>query len=386
MVILKGLIGLIVLPLHLCFASENVNGFLRPEEVNALPLRSAERSVLKLQLGPVMHGTAFAISKDVLVTNVHNMTSCLSDHGMLESGYDGSQGPLGCGSFAVLDSEVSSTKKVQLLGASPRYNHHGMDLAILRVPGLNANPVPLSSAGLRMNEPVFVVGYPGRTYRSQSALKEKLDALGEALELVSESQEKISALVPQILSSEDIFKVWVHDFSLIQQKVFWSSSLLRSLVGESWKPLRAWKSQDAGQYQAAFNDFFEILKRKINLRYRLVMEAYIKARPDYRDADNQLRVTGGVSYKQTEPGVVLLKGDATRGSSGSLVVDTHGSAVGLLFGLQALEVDSDETCLLDAKLTNYESIYFQYCPAFGPAVISSHAILEKLDEWGVEFE
>ena len=38
---------------------------------------------------------------------------------------------------------------------------------------------------------------------------------------------------------------------------------------------------------------------------------------------------------------------------------------------------------LDAIMTDFESINFNYCPALGPTVVSSKAIHKKLVDWGI---
>jgi hypothetical protein len=51
-----------------------------------------------------MHGTAFLISTDgLMLTNVHNVKSCLDAHGLAFSGYNGKNGDLDCTELSMFD-------------------------------------------------------------------------------------------------------------------------------------------------------------------------------------------------------------------------------------------------------------------------------------------
>ncbi|MBK7845402.1 MAG: hypothetical protein IPJ71_17285 [Bdellovibrionales bacterium] len=367
------------------FATANTEGFFNPGYLPHFPLSSVENSVFKIEIAPKMHGTAFAISNEVMVTNVHNVTQCLRDYGYVDTGYDGSRGPLNCKSLALILPDSSKAKGIKLLGSNSRHGNGGWDFAIIKLSGLNAVPISLGKSGPVAGESLFVAGFPGATYRGKEAILEKIEKFVDLFEAIFETQSKLGSIDTNKKSSEEIFQLFLKDgFTKLQPHTTWSEFLSGSLIGRSWNPLLAWQNESSATYYQNLIRHIELFKKDSFILLSMVQKGSYIAITGYPDADGSLKVSKAELHRDAEPGVKILHGDATPGSSGSLVVNEAGVAVGILFQIRGLDPDSNELCSLDAIMTDFESINFNYCPALGPTIVSSDIILKKLAEWDVE--
>ena len=381
---LRTLLVLILINPIISLAASSYDGFYEPGDLPQFPLTSIEKSVFKIEIAPEMHGTAFSISSEILVTNVHNVTQCLRDHGYVDTGYDGSKGPLDCNSLALILPDSSKVKGIKLLGSNSRHNNSGWDFAIIKLSGLNANPIKLRPNGIGTGELVYVVGFPGTTYRAKPAIEKSVNQFVDLFEAIFEVQAKIGIIDPNNKTSQEIFQTWLPEgFTKLQPNTVWSELLSGSLLGDSWNPLLAWQSESPKDYFRNLNNHIENFKKDSFILLSMVEKGSYNAVDNYPDADGSLKVSKAIYHRDAEPGVKILKGDATPGSSGSLVVDTNGFAVGILFQIRGLDPDSNELCSLDAIMTDFESINYNYCPALGPTIVSSEPIHKKLAEWGI---
>ncbi len=173
---MKYLISIIFLYSTHLFANQstiNYSGFDDPKDLLDLPFKNDLRnSVFKIVIHKEagMFGTAYALKEDILLTNVHNITQCLRDHGMIDSGYDGSKGPLICKSLSLIDSQGNDLNSVELLGSNNRHNNDNKDFAVIKIKGLNANPIVLNANGPQIGSLLYVAGFPSKTYRSPEKL------------------------------------------------------------------------------------------------------------------------------------------------------------------------------------------------------------------------
>ena len=328
-------------------AMSNFEGFFAPNDLPQFPLSAPERSVFKIEIASNMHGTAFSISSEIMVTNVHNITQCLRDHGYVDTGYDGSKGPLDCKSLALIFPDTTKAKGIKLLGSNSGHGNGGWDFAIIQLAGLNATPLRLSKTGIITGESVYVVGFPGATYRSKEAIDEKLEKFVELFEAIFEVEAKIGAIDANSTTSQEIFQIFLQDgFTKLQPNTTWSEFLSGSLLGRSWNPLLAWQSENSEVYYGNLVKHIEFFKKDSFILLSMVEKGSLKATPGYPDADDSLKVSKAEFYREAEPDIKILKGDATPGASGSPVVNKAGVAVGILFQIRALDPDAKEFCIV----------------------------------------
>ena len=370
---------------HSGFASTNCEGFFTPSQVPRLPISDPHKTVFKLEIGQAeMHGTAFAISSELLVTNAHNIRRCLLDHGLEGTGYSNEKGPLQCDSLDILSADEAKKFKFSLLGSTLYQGGNDLDFAIIRVPGLNAKPVTLVHNTFTEGSELFVIGYPGETFRSKAALQTKLNSLDLLFKIVFDSGNELSSLDLSQLTSEELMLIWLNRFFIkLQPHVAWSDYLSGELLGKEWLPLMAWQSEPPNLYLRNLTGHLDTFKKTL-LLFQLILErSYISAIEDYNDADGKLRVSKSIYSHSVTDSIHILEGDATPGSSGSLVLDTEGNAVGILNSIRV--IDFKTTCSRAAMGTNWESINFQRCSELGVGIISSGAVIEKLQEWGIDY-
>ncbi len=361
------------------------SGFYDPKTLVNLPLKDAGNSVFKIVIlkEAGMFGTAYALQEDVLLTNVHNITKCLTDYGLFDSGYDGSKGPLPCKSLSLIDGIGNELNSVELLGSNSRHHNDDRDFAVIKVKGLKANPILLNPNGPQIGSPVFVVGFPSETFRSPSKLNKKLDILGNAISIVFEIEKKIKDL-NQSSTSQDLYTIWIADgFKKLQPLVKWNEFLSGSVLGREWNPFIKWQSEDAVVYRKNLLEHIKHLKTDVYGFIQMIEKSQLRNGKHELDADGSLKVSKG-KINSISGNTVLIEGDATPGSSGSAVVDSSGSSVGILFQIRRGCENENDICLLDAFMTDFESIRFSYCPSLGPAVVSSKIIYKTLESWGVK--
>lgn len=361
------------------------SGFYNPHEVVNFPLNhEIKNSVFKLVIYKEagMFGTAYALSEDILLTNVHNITQCLIDHGMIDSGYNGSKGPLSCKSLSLLDGKGNQFNSIELLGSNSRRNNDDKDFAIIRVKGLEAIPITLSPNGPELEAPVFVVGFPSATYRSPKKLAEKMTTMVDIIEVVFKI-ERIIEDMDLSSSSQDLFSAWMENgFRKLQPLMSWNEFLSGSTLGREWNPLLAWRSEDSSTYRKNLTSHIKNLKLEAYNFIQVIEKSQLKNQKTL-DADDNLKVSNG-KVNLISGNVALLEGDATPGSSGSVVLDSSGSSVGILFKIRGVGKDTNNICVLDAIMTDFESIRFSYCPSLGPAMVSSKVIFQTINSWGIK--
>lgn len=384
---MKNLASILFLTSQVAFGASQFEGFFSPQEVSHFPVQSIEKSVFKLEIGPQMHGTGFAISPDVLITNVHNVTQCLRDHGYVESGYDGSKGPLECKTLNLRYADLSTPQsgRVRLLASNARYDNGGIDFAVIQISGLKAHPLRLSQSNLKSSEIAFVVGFPGQTFRSTQARMLQLENLKDVIDAIFGAESLLGSIDAKTKTSQAIFEVWQNEvFLKLQPLTSQSNFLSGSLIGNSWIPLLAWQSESSQNYLDNLKIHLELFKKDTFMLMKMIEQNLSIAQSNYPDADNSLKVSRAKFFRSAEAGVQILEGDATPGSSGSVVLDSSGMAVGIVFQIRGLNPEFREMCTLDAIMTDFESIHFNYCPAMGPAIVSSDAILRKLNQWQIK--
>lgn len=364
----------------------NYSGFYDPEVVEDLPLnKDVRNSVFKLVIlkGARMYGTAYSIHEDVLLTNVHNISQCLIDYGMLDSGYDGSNGPLKCKSLSLVDEKGNELNSVELLGSNSRHNNADKDFAVIKVEGLKANPILLNPNGPQIGSSIFVIGFPSTTFRSPQKLTEKKLDMVNIIDIIFDVEDKIKTMNSNS-TSQDLFKSWMTEgFQKLQPLIKWSEFLSGSILGRDWIPFLAWQTEDPILYRKNLIDHIRHLKADAYNFIQLIEKAQLRNRKSILNADDTLKVSKG-KISEIFGNAVLAEGDATPGSSGSVVVDTSGSSVGILFQLRRVGKNEHAICLLDAIMTDFESIRFSYCPSLGPTFVSSKVILETIRTWGID--
>jgi hypothetical protein len=116
----------------------------------------------------------------------------------------------------------------------------------------------------------------------------------------------------------------------------------------------------------------------------MIEKAQLKNHGSNLDADDTLKVSKG-KVNAIIGSTFLVEGDATPGSSGSLIIDSSGNSVGIVFQIRRVGKNENDLCLLDAMMTDFESIRFSYCPSLGPTAVSSKVIFETLQHWGIRF-
>jgi hypothetical protein len=368
------------------FASTQPDGFLTPSEAHGLPLIAPSETVFKIEIGPGMHGTAFAISSDLLVTNTHNVTQCLRDHNLVDAGYSNEAGPLVCKSLSVLLDNRKANLEVFLVGSNSRYNSESLDFAVIKVPGLKARPVNLSETKLEDSSDLFIVGFPGETYRAKQAVRSKLEKLILLFDSIFEVEHALQEVDVNKISSQEILQIWLNQgFQKIQPNVMWSNYLSGSLLGNDWNPLIQWQAEAPAVYLQNLIRHLDSFKKDVFVFFKIAEKSYSDSIDGYSDADGQLRVSMAKYFRSVSSDIHILSGDATPGSSGSLVLNSTGHAVGILFQIRGLEVDNKSFCILDAIMTDFESINFQHCSDLGPTFVSSGVIIEKLKQWRVSY-
>lgn len=368
------------------FASIQSYGFLIPSEVDGLPLAVPEKTVFKIEIALGMHGTAFAISSDLLVTNTHNITQCLRDYNLIDAGYYNEAGPLICKSLSVLLANRKANLEVFLVGSNPRHNSENLDFAIIKIPGLNAKPVKLVEDKLAASSELFVIGFPGETYRAKKAVMAKLEKLILLFDSIFEAEHALQEVDANKLSSQEIFQIWLSQgFQKMQPNVVWSNYLSGILIGNDWNPLLQWQSEIPAMYLQNLNRHLSSFKKNVFVFLKIAEKSYADSIDGYSDADGQLRVSMATYFRSVSKDIHILRGDATPGSSGSLVLNSKGHAVGILFQIRGLEADNKSFCILDTIMTDFESINFQHCSDLGPTIISNGVIIEKLNQWGISY-
>ncbi len=366
-------------------SNSNFSGFYDPKDVVNLPLKDVKNSVFKLVIlkGAGMFGTAYALKENILLTNVHNITGCLLDYDMADSGYDGSKGPLACKSLSLIDNEGNELSTVELLGSNPRHNKDDRDFAVIKVKDLKATPILLNPNGPQVGSPVYVVGFPSTTFRSPQKLNEKMIVLINIINVVMEIEAKINSM-NQNSTSQDLFTTWMTDgFQKLHPLTKWNEFLSGSILGDEWNPLIAWQSEEALVYRKNLLDHIRHLKTDAYGFIQIIEKSQLKNNMQDLDADDSMKVSKG-RVNSISGNAVLVEGDATPGSSGSVVVDSSGNSVGILFQIRKVGKNENDICLLDAIMTDFESIRFSYCPSLGPTVVSSKIIFETLRLWGIK--
>ena len=363
-------------------------GFFNLSDLPQFPLPSIKKSVYKLEISPHIHGTAFAVSSDILLTNVHNIKRCLMDHGYIKLGYDGSKGPLDCKSLVLVLPNTEKITGIKLLASNPhKLNDKKMwDFAVLKVEGLNAKPLQLSSTEKKSSELAYAVGFPGKTLRSKISIKKKLNDFKLLFKELFEFRDRFRALKLNEITVQNIWEFWLKDgFSKLQPYVQFSEFLSGSLIGFTWNPLELNKNETKDNYlnnlKKHIQKFFEDSVALSNISQK----AYFNSISNYPESDGVIKISKALFYKNAENGLKIFKGDITQGSSGSPLIDSkNGSVLGILFQARPLDLEFyNEFCIIDAVRTNWESMGTKYCPELGFVAVSSLTILKKMSDWGI---
>ncbi len=382
---LKVVLLVFVFHANFCLALAPCEGFFNPEEFQATSTANLTKKVFKLEIGPQSYGTAFALTKDILITNVHNITQCLRDHGLIDTGYDGGRGQLPCDSLSVLDSQSQQRHKVLLLGSNSRTAPGARDFAIVRAVGLAAIGTPLISSEVQMGKEFFVVGFPGKTYRGKTLLQKKRQELIGAFDILFEAANYFESIDPTEHSSQEIFSVWsIKVFQKLQPMLSQSNFLSGSLMGRTQNPLLAWQREPSEKYLRTVLLHLNEVKKDMYIFFSMVERGIATNAVIYPDANDDLKVSKAKSHKMDNAGALVLQGDATPGSSGSMVLDETGNAAGIVFQIMPLEQDEKNLCVLDAMMSDFESINIQYCGSFGLGMITGNTILSKIEEWAID--
>jgi len=358
-----------------------------PEIQNPEKVRKAFYKVI---IGPVSYGTAFSISsKSYLLTNVHNVTRCLRDHGMVETGYDGSKGPLECSSLSVLSSDGHDMGRVFLLGSNPRHNNFGYDFAVLSVDKSVASFLSFRDDNdpVLPSEELYIVGFPGQTYRSKVELNGLKTAVTVAIDNIFGFEEYLSGVEPGKVASEEMFTKWIHDFFAPTQPLLPASNFFaESLLGLKYD-LHNYQNIDSTNYLRRLDHYINILKRDAYVLFQNLQRG-IRLRDDdlpgfvYPNASNTLKASYA-RFGRWEGKELVVKGDVTPGSSGSAILDSVGSILGIVFALGNLEEDSTEACVLDFILTNSESVSYSFCNKMAPYSVPTRTVQQKLKDWKI---
>ncbi len=395
---MKSLSILILVSLCVSLSAEarRIEGFFPIETVQEFSPEikvTLKRSVFKVQIGDVkdMHGTAFLISGDgLMLTNVHNVKSCLDAHGLATTGYDGTNGDLECTKLTLKDSDGRVLGAIKLVASYPYHvaTGHRVEVAVVR----STAPEVLAEQPLRLSRDVqpgldlFNVGYAGKTSRSVRSIAKQIRSLNAVIRHSIVLGRELAGADPSQTSTADIvaiyFKFLQSSSSLITESNLLSGVLVPTDIS-SWmglKPDEA-KSKIVELSQRIQLQVYAYLKMLENLRLTQHRRGYVR---NYPDADNSLRSSQASLTSERWPGVWILRGDARPGSSGSPVVDAQGEVNGIVYatGLVADEVRSG--CTLDVMFSDWESENYSSCRNVGFLMVDSHFIRQSLDAWGIK--
>lgn len=394
---MKSFLALILVSLCLPFSAEagRSEGFFPIETVQEFSPATAvmlKRTVFKIQIGDVkeMHGTAFLISSGgLMLTNVHNMKSCLDAHGLAATGYDGANGDLECAKLTLKDSDDRTLGAIKLVASYPYHvaTGHRVEVAVIR----STAPEVLAEQPLRLSrdrqpgQDLFNVGYAGKTSRSVRAIAKQIRSLNAVIRNFIVLDSELAAADPERMLTADIVAIYFKFLQSSVSLVTESNLLSRTLVPadlSSWmglKPDEA-KRKIVDCSQQVQLQVYAYLKMLEGLKQTQFRRGYIRS---YADADNSLKSSQASLKSERWPGVWILRGDARPGSSGSPVVEAHGEVNGIVFATGLIANDVRSGCTLDVMFSDWESENYSSCRNVGFLMVDSHFIRQALDSWGI---
>ncbi|MBK7890881.1 MAG: hypothetical protein IPJ84_08555 [Bdellovibrionales bacterium] len=337
-----------------------------------------------------MHGTAFLISNDgLMLTNVHNVKSCLDAHGLATTGYDGANGDLECAKLTLKDSDDRTLGAIKLVASYPYHvaTGHRVEVAVVRSTApevLAEQPLQLSRA-VQPGFDLHSVGYAGKTSRSIRAIAKQIRSLNKVIRHFISLDSEMAAVDPGRMPTLDIFAIY---FKFLQSSVplVTESNLLSGVIVPSelvaWMSLKPEEAKSklvdlSRQAQLQVYAYIKMLEGLKSIQYR---RGYVRS---YPDADNSLKSSQASLKSERWPGVWILRGDARPGSSGSPVVDAHGEVNGIVFATGLIANDVRSGCTLDVMFSDWESENYASCRNVGFLMVDSHFIRQALDSWGI---
>ncbi|RYZ85174.1 MAG: hypothetical protein EOP04_16515 [Proteobacteria bacterium] len=355
--------------------------------------KQLQDGIFKVQIGDNkdMHGTAFLInSKGDLLTNVHNVKSCLDEHGSAKTGYDGSRGPLPCKILSLRNFKGDSLGAITLIASHPYSPAEGprIEVAVIRSESqqvLSQKPLKISGEEIPAKD-LLLVGFAGKTTRSGRAIAADIRKLNQVMQFAFEFGQELGLADVQKLSSDELTRMYLGFFAKAQPLMVDSNELAKILFPDT---LTKWHSMPPAEVKSAIEKvyvefrpvLYSYIKMLENLKYEQYRKGFAKS---YPDADNNLKVAGETLLKAKSRGIWLLKGDARPGSSGSPVVDENGSVHGILFAIGLINPNVRTGCSVDVEFSDWESGKYSQCSNAGALMVDAKLIRESLIKWNVE--
>lgn len=362
------------------------------QEFSEATKETLQNSIFKIQIGSLteMHGTAFLISEDgLMLTNVHNLKSCLDTHGRTASGYNGDKGDLECDKLTLIDRENRRLGAVKLVASYPYHvsSGHRVEVAVIR----SAAPEVLAQRPLRFSRDtapkknLFNVGYAGKTARSVRKIAKQIRNLNAAIRGLLVLESEVAPVDPARVPTAEVltpyFKYLQKSVPLLSESNFLSGLILPPNLS-TWlamTPENA-KIEIVTFVKKTELQMYAYLKMLESLKLTQYRRGFVSY---YPDADNTLKSSRAVIASERWPGVWVAQGDARPGSSGSPTVDAAGEVNGIVFaiGLVANEIRSG--CTLDVMFSDWESENYASCRNVGFLMVDAKFVLQALKTWGI---
>jgi hypothetical protein len=362
-------------------------------EFKAAAQSKLQNGIFKIQIGDVknMHGTAYLITSiGQLLTNVHNVKSCLDEHGLAKSGYDGSQGDLECKSLTLKNANDEILGPVKLVASYPYSPASGIRIEVAVIK--SSAPRVLSQIPLEISEDaspapsLFAVGYAGTTSRSVRAIAKMIRNLNRIMQLSAKLESEIESVDTTKLSASEIVNIYMTLFSAAAPLASGSNEISKVLFPEDLSKWFGMKTDEVKTQIVESNKkirpkLYSYIKMLESLKFSQYKKGYIKT---YPDADNGLKVAREITHSERYSGIWILRGDGRPGSSGSPVVDSQGVVHGILFAIALISNDIRFGCTADLEFSDWESGNYSICNNTCILMVGADLIRKSLKNWRIK--
>lgn len=373
-------------------APEGFYSIDKVSEFSAATQSKLQNGIFKVQIGTAknMHGTAYLItSSGLLLTNVHNVKSCLDENGFAKSGYDGSQGELDCKNLTLKNAKDEVLGPVKLVASHPYYPSSGIriEVAVIKSSApqvLSQIPLEISEAATPASS-LFAVGYAGETSRSVRAIAKQIRNLNQIMQLSLKLESAIESTDTSKLSSSEVVNIYMTFFSAAVPLASRSNEISKVLMPEDLLKWFGMKPDEIKNKIVETNNkirprLYSYIKMLESLKFSQYRKGYIKT---YPDADNSLKSAQEITHSERYPGIWILRGDGRPGSSGSPIVDSQGVVHGILFAVALISNDVRFGCTADLEFSDWESGDYSVCNNTGILMVGADLIRKSLKNWRI---